>query len=112
MIVLVLLAASPLLSGCSLGRSTGEIDATVTLSRNGAAGLGPTFSHVPQHGWGVSAQSTSGGTITASTDADGVARLTVPPGSYDVSADYCTGPQHVEVSAGSTVDLEFDCAAP
>lgn len=114
---MLIVGASTLLSGCADGRTRtpiGQIDVTVTLSRNvGGGGLGPSLDHVPQSLKTVTVVGAAGEKLTAATDSHGLAQLQVPPGEYDVSADFCpNGPEHVVVASGATVNLSIDCLAP
>jgi hypothetical protein len=83
----------------------GTVVVTVTLSRSGPPG--PSLDHVPQPGVRVEV-----GSRSARTDADGVARLAVPPGTYAVIAVGCPdAPHRLRVTAGERARTTFDCLA-
>ncbi|GCD89232.1 hypothetical protein [Nocardioides sp. LS1] len=109
------LSAAFMLSACgSAGgdeRELGSITVTVTLSRTGPPG--PSLDHSPIPGISVTAISTSQRSWSASTNSEGEAVLSIPPGEYDVDIGYCPdAPQHVEVTAGARASTRFDCLAP
>ncbi len=115
--VISLATLAILMSGCSgppkSTVSSSMIETTVTLSRSG--GLGPSLDHVPQREAVVTVTVTDAAGVerTATTDADGRARLAVPVGEYDVSTGFCPfRPQHVVASPGAVVRLTIDCLAP
>ena len=82
---LVVAAVATLLSGC--GGDTpadGHVVVSVTLSRQGGNGLGPSLDHVPQRDVEVTVVSDAGKTWRGETDDVGELRLTLPTGTYEM----------------------------
>jgi hypothetical protein len=110
---LSLLALLPLLAGCGGGSGNGPASArngvlsgTVTRGPGGACpSQGPCS--IPASGVRISFSREGGPSVSATTNASGHYRVTLPAGRYTVSAPQPLKPMHVDVTAGDSRRVDF-----
>ncbi|HZC72534.1 MAG TPA: carboxypeptidase-like regulatory domain-containing protein [Jatrophihabitans sp.] len=114
-----------ILAGCSSGGSdsnggSGEDAGLATLTVHiglfgGPAkpGGGMALSNSPVANENVTAVNAAGRQVTAQTDADGVATMTLRPGRYTVFSTYCrVGTHHAVLAANKAAHVQIDCPVP